>query len=225
MNGKKVYGVITGDLIKSVEFRKSRNHILLRLKEILLSAPGIETHEGEFILFSDIFRGDSFQGILSKPSSSLKIALFIQTQLSREPIGGVHIESRLGIGFGTVDFLDKDRIVECDGVAFRLSGQALDQTDKYRRLTMLSPSEEMNRHLNIMSAFLDAIMQRWSQEQAEAISFWLQGYTQESIAHTLGIKQPAVHQRLQLAGHFAIKEALEYFSWLTDKYDWASQCR
>lgn len=218
MNGKKVYGVITGDLIKSVEFRASRNDVLLRLKEILLSAPKIAVQEDEFIIFSDIFRGDSFQGILSRPSLSLKIALYIQAEFLRMPVGSAHIESRLGIGFGPVDFLDKNRIVESDGVAFRLSGQALDRTDKYRRMTLLSPSEEINQHLNILAASLDAIMQRWSNEQAEAISFWLQGNTQESIAHSLGIKQPAVHQRLQLAGHFAIRGALEYFAWLIEKY-------
>lgn len=218
MNGKKVYGVITGDLIKSVEFRASRNEILFRLKEILASAPKLAAHEEEFIIFSDIFRGDSFQGILSRPSSSLKIALYIQAELLRKPVGDVHVESRLGIGLGPVDFLDKNRIVESDGEAFRLSGQALDQTDKYRRLTMLSLSEEINQHLNLLAVSLDAVMQRWSNEQAEAISYWLQGQTQESIAHTLGIKQPAVHQRLQLAGHFAIKGALEYFAWLMEKY-------
>ncbi len=218
MTRKKVYGVITGDLIKSIEYRASRNDVLLRLKKILLSAAKLETHEDEFIIFSDIFRGDSFQGILSRSSSSLKIALLIQAELLREQVGSVRIESRLGIGLGPVDFLDKNRIVESDGVAFRLSGQALDKTDKYRRLTMLSPSEEINQHLNMLSAALDAIMQRWSSEQAEAISFWLQGNTQESIAHMLGIKQPAVHQRLQLAGHFAIREAQEYFARLTKKY-------
>ncbi len=83
---------------------------------------------------------------------------------------------------------------------------------------MLSDCDEINQHLNVLAASLDAIMQRWSIEQAEAISLWLLGNTQESIANTLGIKQPAVHQRLQLAGHFAIREILDYFTWLTKKY-------
>jgi len=218
MDQKKIYGVITGDLIKSAEFRASRNDVLFCLKGILQSAPKLEPHKDEFIIFSDIFRGDSFQGILSQPSSSLKTALYIHAELLREPVGSTHIESRLGIGLGPVDFLDKDRILESDGIAFRLSGQALDQTDKYRRVTMLSDSDEINQHLNVLAASLDAIMQRWSTEQAEAISLWLQGNTQESIANKLGIKQPAVHQRLQLAGHFAIREILDYFIWLTKKY-------
>ncbi len=218
MDGKKIYGVITGDLIKSDEFRETRNQILSRLKEILQLAPKLELHKNEFIIFSDIFRGDSFQGILSRPSSSLKIALYIQTELLRKPVGSSALESRLGIGLGPVDFLIKDRIVESDGMAFRLSGQALDHTDKYRRVTMRSYSDEMNQHLNVLAVSLDAIMQRWSHEQVEAISLWLQGNTQESIANELGIKQPAVHQRLQLAGHFAIREILDYFIWLTEKY-------
>ncbi len=218
MDRKRIFGVITGDLIKSADFQESRNDVLLRLSEILRAAPKLESHKDEFIIFSDIFRGDSFQGILSQPSSSLIIALYIQAELLRKPVGRIRIESRLGIGLGPVDFLDKDRIVQSDGVAFRLSGQALDQTDRYRRVTMLSDSDEINRHLNVLAVSLDAIMHRWSHEQAEAISLWLLGKTQESIADELGIKQPAVHQRLQLAGHFAIREILNYFTWLAKKY-------
>lgn len=218
MGRRKIFGVITGDLIKSGEFRGSRKEVLSRLKEILQSAPKLEFHKDEFIIFSDILRGDSFQGVFSEPSSSLKIALYIQTELLREPVGSSPLESRLGIGLGPVESLIKERVVESDGVAFRLSGQALDQMDKYRRMIMLSDSDEMNRHLNVLAASLDAIMQRWSNEQAEAISLWLQGNTQESIAAELGIKQPAVHQRLQLAGHFAIREILDYFTWLTENY-------
>lgn len=218
MKADKIYGVLTGDLVKSTLLSSRRNEILRQLKRILKSSSKLETKKNEFIVFSDIFRGDSFQGIISSPSSSLKVVLYIQAELLKTKIGEQQAEARIGIGLGSVDFFDKNKIEESNGEAFRYSGQALDRIKKYRRLSILSPSQELNRHLILLASCLDAIIQRWSIEQSEAVSLWLQGKTQESISKMLGIKQPAVHQRLQLAGHFAIRNALDYFKAIVDSY-------
>lgn len=218
MDENKIYGVITGDLVKSAALRSKRDEILSQLRKILDSAKRLETEKTEFIVFSEIFRGDSFQGILSNPSISLKVALYIRAELLKMRINKKQADARIGIGIGTVDFLNEKSVEESDGEAFRYSGQTLDKTKKFRRLSILSSSQEVNRHFSLLASLLDAIIQRWSIEQAEAVSLWLQRKTQESISEILGIKQPAVHQRLQIAGHFAIKEALDYFESTINQY-------
>jgi predicted XRE-type DNA-binding protein len=218
MNFKKIYSVITGDLVKSSSLRSNRREVLKRLKEIIKSAEKLETEKNEFIIFSDIFRGDSFQGVISKPAQSLKVALFIQAELNKKRIGKESPETRIAIGLGTIDSFNKNKIEESDGEAFHNSGQALDEIKSYRRLSILSPWEEVNENLNLLASLLDAIIQRWSPEQAEAISLWLQGKNQKSISEKLGISQPAVQQRLKIAGLFAIKDAIKYFNAIVDKY-------
>jgi hypothetical protein len=218
MVANKIYAVITGDLVKSAEFKLKRDKILSQLRKILKSAQRFETQKSEFIIFSEIFRGDSFQGILSNPAISLKVSLYIRAELLKILINKEQADARIGIGLGTVDSLNEKRIEASDGEAFRYSGQAVDTLKTFRRLIILSPSQELTQHFKVLATFLDFIIQRWSTEQAEAISLWFQGKTQETMSKILEITQPAVQQRLQTAGHFAIKEALEYFEALTNQY-------
>jgi len=56
------------------------------------------------------------------------------------------------------------------------------------------------------------MVQRWTPEQTEAMSLFLDDKTQGEISKELNIRQPAVQTRLQTAGHFALKETLDYFS-------------
>ena len=111
-----------------------------------------------------------------------------------------------------------DKIDDSDGEAFYNSGRALDKTKIYRRLSILSPWREINENLNLLASLLDAIIQRWSPQQAEVISLWLKGKNQQSISKELNISQSAVSQRLKKAGHFAIKEAIKYFNSIIIKY-------
>lgn len=214
----KIYGVITGDLVKSSLLKTKRREVLSRLKKILKLAENLESNKNEFIIFSDIFRGDSFQAVISNPAYSLKVALFIRAELLKSQISKQKTEVRMGVGIGTIDSLNKSKIEESDGEAFRYSGKALDMIKKFRRFSILSLWREANKDLDLLASLLDAIIQRWTVIQAEAVSLWLQGETQESISEMLEKKQPAVQQRLQVAGHFALKEALEYFNSIISKY-------
>ena len=92
-----------------------------------------------------------------------------------------------------------------------MSGQALDGLKSYQRLIVKTPWPALNEKWKVISLLLDAIMQKWTEEQAEAVFYWLKADNQKEIAEKLEIKQPAVHQRLQLSGHFAIKEVLAQF--------------
>ena len=63
----------------------------------------------------------------------------------------------------------------------------------------------------VHSASLNFLIQGWSPEQAEAIYLQLQQLTQAAIAKKLTIKQPSVHQRLQLAGGNVVQKIVQRF--------------
>jgi hypothetical protein len=215
MKKNKIFAVITGDIVKSRKLGKGRIKALETLKEALNSLMNFKGNSIGGI--SDIFRGDSFQIIVSKVDFALEIAIFLKARLSTESIKGKNIDIRIAIGIGKIESFNKDNIPESDGEAFRLSGSALDNISKYRRFSIKSSIDELNKQLEFISSSIDSITRRWSTEQAEAILLWLKGDTQISISKKLGISQPAVNQRLQLGGHFALDESFELFKHLIKK--------
>jgi hypothetical protein len=211
------YAVITGDLVKSSTFKEKRKDALRTLHEIfntLKSKLPIDID----IFISDIFRGDSFQIVVSDAEYALTIAIFIRAQLIRRSIEGMAFDARFSIGIGSIEYLNQEKITESDGEAFRLSGRSLDEIPNYRRLIITSSKEEQTQTLEVLSAFIDAITARWTPEQAEAISHWIFGETQTSLAKRIGVTQSAIQQRLQLAGHFAIEACVKYFDLIVHKY-------
>ncbi len=210
-----VCAVITGDLVRSRLYSTRRADVLERLDSIMRQAACLEDPHRDSVLFSRIFRGDSFQGLVIHPERALKIVLYIRSELLQIRIDRQQAEVRLGLGIGRVGNLDSVNIEASDGEAFRLSGKALDalkaSRQKYRRFSFLSEQTEINPGLAMLAAALDAVIQSWSVEQAEAVSHWLQGKTQAEISKALRIRQPAVQQRLRLAGHFALGAALEFY--------------
>lgn len=76
----------------------------------------------------------------------------------------------------------------------------------------MTPWPDESPCFSILVSFLDALMQRWTPEQAAAMAFFLRGKGQKETSNIFKVKQPAVQGRLQTAGHFAVNEALELFS-------------
>jgi hypothetical protein len=215
MSKNKIYAVITGDIVKSGKFGSEREKALKILKDALNSLSDFKKKSIGGV--SDIFRGDSFQIVISEPNHALEIAIYLKAQLLSKTIKGKIIDVRIAIGIGEIESLNKKNIQESDGEAFRLSGNALDGISKYRRFSINSGINELNKQLEFISSSIDSITRRWSSEQAEAILLWLSGDTQNFISKKLGISQPAVNQRLQLGGHFTLSESFELFKHLLDK--------
>ncbi len=215
MDKDKIYAVITGDIVKSGKFGSDREKALKILKEALDSLRNFKRKAIGGI--SDIFRGDSFQIVISEPASALEIAIYLKARLLSKTIKGKNIDVRIAIGIGEIESFNEKKVEESDGEAFRLSGIALDNISKYRRFSIKSSIDELNKQLEFISSSIDSITRRWSCEQSEAILLWLKGSTQTSISKKLGISQPAVNQRLQLGGHFTLNESFELFKHLFDK--------
>lgn len=208
MNEGKIYAVLTGDLIGYSRFKpKDREKVLW----ILTAAFGKLPHDMIASKFH-IFRGDSFQGVLSMPDEALLAALIIRSGLISGFSGKSHrIDTRIAIGLGTIDSLGKIA-GEGDGEAFRNSGKGLDSMKKGdHNITALTPWKELNNELRAECALLDALIMRWSKEQAEAVMYHIMGQTQEEIARSLNISQPAVFQRLKTGGMRAVQEFLQRY--------------
>ena len=208
--------VLSGDLVKSSRLEIERQTIMSGLLQAVEGARAYLERLGCRLYSSNFYRGDAFQCALSDPTYSLWTSVFIRTELIKLRANDIRADARLGLGLGSASDWNEHNISSSDGEAFRLSGKALDSLksskEKYRRLRILTPWSDQTALLSVLAAFLDALMQRWTPEQAEAISLFLRDNNQDEISKMLDVKQPAVQRRLQTAGHFAVKEALELFS-------------
>lgn len=208
---KNYCAVITGDVVKSSSLSNKRAQWTGAIKNAIHLLKHIDSSKKEELIFSGFFRGDSFQYLVKEPSLALTYSLILKAELRRRKTPFMPIDIRQGIGIGDVQYLNKSSVQESDGSAFRHSGRALDEMKSFSRFSILTPSLELNKKWAVLTSLLDAILQKWTDEQAEAVSFWLRSKKQREIAHELNIKQPAVQRRLQLAGHFAIKKMLMDF--------------
>ena len=226
METGKIYAVLTGDLIGSSRFRiQQHEEVLSNLKDSFKKISS-DIIASQFV----VFRGDSFQGVLSRPDEALNAALIIRASLLSKFKGKrTRLDARIAIGIGTIDYLPPDQAGEGDGEAFRNSGLELDKMKKSEQnLIIRTPWTEINEELRTECALLDALIQRLTKEQAEAIAYQLpkreylvldqgdQGIieeeiTQEIIAKILSISQPALSQRLKTSGYWAVQAFLERF--------------
>ncbi|KAA0241373.1 MAG: hypothetical protein EDM70_18280 [Candidatus Brocadia sp. AMX2] len=147
--------------------------------------------------------------MLSKPEAALRIAIVIRAGLRHgfeAKQRRYALDARIAVGVGSIDFLPAGRGSEGDGEAFRRSGPILDKMKGDQRLLIRTPWQDIDTELGIECALLDALINRWSAEQSQAILGQIRGLTQERAAKDFGISQPAVRQRLKSAGGWAIEE-------------------
>jgi predicted DNA-binding protein (UPF0251 family) len=222
METGKIYAVLTGDLIGSSRFRIQQREEVLSILKDSFKKISHDIIESQFV----VFRGDSFQGVLSRPDEALNAALIIRASLLSKFKGKrTRLDARIAIGIGTIDYLPPDQAGEGDGEAFRNSGLELDKMKKSEQnLIIRTPWTEINEELRTECALLDALIQRLTKEQAEAIAYQLpkreylvqdqviiEEITQEKIATILSISQPALSQRLKTSGYWAAQAFLERF--------------
>ncbi len=211
-----IVAVLSGDLVKSRRLEDNRSAVLNGVEQVIKGTRSLLVAKHSKFLYSGFYRGDSFQCALSEPQHSLWTALLIKAELMKLRRRNLCVDVRMGLGLGTFLTWNERDISASDGEAFQLSGKALDSLksakEKYRRLRILTPWPDTDASFSNLASSLDALSQRWTLEQAEAISLALINHTQEEIAIALKVKQPAVQMRLQTAGYYALKEALDYFS-------------
>ena len=181
MNQNYKYAVLTGDLIKSSKMsNEQRQETLSTISQLALRCPDIFPDLG--ITGPEMFRGDSWQLLLSQPEYALHVAAIIRAGLKSRNL----LDTRIGIGIGNAEMLGND-LGQSDGAVFRLSGKALDEMKrsdtlacKFEHLTVFRETTELL--LNSSLKFAARFMEDWSHLEAFAISRALEGKTHQQIA-------------------------------------------
>ena len=156
----------------------------------------------------DVFRGDSWQLIVSDPAMSIRAGLFFRAGVIASNPAGQRIDTRMAIATGTVDFVSK-RVSEGDGSAYRASGKGLDALPDQVRMSFTGAGGAGE---GVAMTLLDAIVQDWTGLQARAVMGRLRGWTQAEIS-TLwpkSISQQSVARHLERAHWPAVESALRY---------------
>lgn len=203
------YAVLSGDVIDSGELLEQVDYGD-RLDE------AFEQFESSFaeqlVLKPDRYEGDRFQILMDDVSRSPRSALFLYTRLA---LGDPPIHVRLSLGLGGVESMPDRRVSEGDGNAFRLSGNNLASMSRHQRI-MVEGSDEVcgdreNRLLAGASDLLSAVLTDLSRQQAEAVWYRLQEFSQQAIADRIGIRQQTVSDRLTAAYWPSLASFLERF--------------
>lgn len=206
------YAVITGDIVESSQIKgRLKDDLHFSLKEAFNKAQKISKKANSLPDF-DIFRGDSFQGLLPDPSDALKTAILIRAMLRKsQPADAKNDwDARMAVGVGKVDYLPEN-ISEGDGEAYQNSGPVLDNLKGNFRCAVKTSSSEINRELKAECALLDAIVGKWTKNQAQIVVMLLNELSPKAISKKLGISQTAVYYRIKGAGWFAVEVLLRRY--------------
>ncbi|MBE2256266.1 MAG: hypothetical protein IAE65_08705 [Ignavibacteria bacterium] len=205
----KFKAVITGDIVSFTQLDpKSRTRLTSELKKCFSELERKRITEREI----EIFRGDSFQGVINNPAEALLVALYIRSYIIKSTIKfkNSKTDARISIGIGKVNKL-KSKIIESDGEAFILSGRGLDEMKNSDALIkIISRYEQFNEIFNIVCTLMEPLIQNWSFPQAEVVYYALNGYNQIEISKKIKITQASVNQRVKLSNWNELKEAINF---------------
>jgi hypothetical protein len=211
----KTYAVLTGDIVASSKLlgaeRNQLHHFMRTTSSELRSF-----FEHLVPMDASVFRGDSWQLLVTDPSESLRVALFYRANL-RAAMKSKRVDTRTSIGIGPIEFIPPDNVAGGDGQAFRASGKALEEIGKSRRMTLSwpdSPDPEGIKALDTLLSFVDELASNWTEGQARAVCGALLRRTQEQTAKSWpgkGISQQAVAQHLDRAGWSPLEDGLSLF--------------
>ena len=179
MPQKQLRAVLTGDVVDSSQLGAEQRRALPGIlkdaaAELLKAFP--KAIPGPIA----IFRGDSWQLIVSNPVVSLRAGLLFRSHVIAAGGSGPRLDTRMAIAVDTVDFVPAGRLSEGDGAAYRASGAALDNLDNGFRMSFVAAgAPELS---TAAVGLLDAIVQDWTALQALAVKNRLRGRTQAEIA-------------------------------------------
>lgn len=204
--------VITGDIVNSTKVEgKQYTQLIESLKKSFNCIAELHTDKSSKIIF-DIFRGDSFQGLIPNPLAALPASLIIRSSLRKaQPSdSSFNWDARTAIGIGDINSLP-DNASEGTGKAYQYSGTSLDQMKTSQRLAIVTPWTTVNNEMQSQTALLDAVISKWSPSQAEIVLELLKGKSRKKISAEFDISQAAVHYRIKGAGWLAIEKFLQRY--------------
>ena len=207
---EKIYAVLTGDLVQSSRLtaeqsQQAMDQIRKFTQELAFLYPE------SYVAQVDTFRHDSWQWLLAEPSLALRAALFIRTGLRTVSQNKTKLDTRIAIGIGSTEIISTQRISDSRGMAFTLSGRALDNMESGRMV--YTEGEKANSEKSGLAAgivpLLDCIVTDWTMTEAQAVYGALMGWTQEQTAK----KWPFSDEKEKRPTRQAVQKSLRRAHW------------
>jgi hypothetical protein len=207
-----IVAVLTGDLIES---SRMRGGSLERARGVMRRTTGDfrSDKSGPLVGKLEFFRGDAWQLLLDPPGSALRVALTLRADL-RWKAGA---DTRIAIGIGTTEKIDRRKVSLSSGEAFELSGHALDAMTGFFSLTAALPerSTPAAHWLPVITHLCSELVLGWTARQAEIVAHALRhrDATHEDIGAMLArpVKKQTVTSALRSAHFRALSEGLDLF--------------
>lgn len=192
--------VITGDVINS---KKNAPRIWLPpLKKEL-------DRIGRTPKIWQIYRGDSFQVVISKAEEALLVAMKLKASL--KAVKGINVRMAIGIGKRTYN---AEKVTESNGSAFVNSGEKFETLKQEKQnLAVKSDSAEFDNEMNLYLKLALIAMNNWTVNTAEIVSVAMENpdKSQRQLGQMVGIKQSAISTRLRRAYYEEIMEVNEMY--------------
>lgn len=218
----KTMAVITGDIVASGKMPPAdKAKLYADFKKMMVSL-----RREQVVAAFEIFRGDSVQCIVKEIPEALRTALLIRawyksygsigarenTKPGTKGYQGGRYDIRLAVGMGSVDFFNKTNLGQSDGEAFLLSGRGLDSLKhSAERMVIWCADPVFGDALKPAMLLLDAVIEKWTSNQAEIVYYKLKKLKEEEIATKIGISQSAVNQRTKNSRWNAIETTITWF--------------
>ena len=207
-----VYAVLTGDIIASGEM--SADH-LKEVRETLRVAAEwfCNSFPRSVEARLDMYRGDAWQILLTEQELALRFALVLQAQLRTRLNAG----TRVAIGLGHAEDIERQKVSLSTGEVFTLSGRALEGMTGYFDLTAALPdrAKALGDWVPVTCHLCSELVRSWTRRQAEIVSLALMhpDDTHEDIAARLDppVSKQAVTAALAGANWRGLLEALKVF--------------
>ncbi len=214
-----VFAVLTGDLVSSRRLSAERLEHTRRL--IAEGAARFRRRQPRALCgVPEVFRGDAWQLLLREPRWALRLALLTRALL----LARHDVRTRVSIGIGAVDAIDRRRVSLSTGEAFMLSGHALDRITGYFDLTGALPERAapLAGWFPAVLHLCSGLVRPWTRRQAEIVSLalLLDNPTHAAIAGTLRprVSKQSVTESLAAARWRPLLEGIRVF----EQTDWDS---
>ena len=192
--------VITGDVINS---KKNAPRVWLTPLKKELNRIGKTPKTWE------IYRGDSFQVVISKAEDALLVALKVKASL--KAVKGINVRMAIGIGKRTYNAA---KVTESNGSAFVNSGEKFEMLKQEKQnLAIKSDSAQFDNEMNLYLKLALIAMNNWTVNTAEIVSVAMENHdkSQQQLGQMIGIKQSAISTRLRRAYYEEIMEVNEMY--------------